>query len=148
MFHSFTKIKRDGKSCAPLLAPEAQFLSRFQKKVQKNVKSVLSDVQQFYWMKNLCSQSEHLCWSWRESGHGLSGCGEETGLTRWIYLFVSSIPLLQNYTFIVTIHILLCCDTNQENVYTSVYYSENSLKDTSINLCCFLVMWCLREVSL
>ena len=39
------------------------------------VKSVLSDAQQFYWMNNLCSQSEHLCWRWRESGHGLSGCG-------------------------------------------------------------------------
>ena len=26
------------------------------KKVQKNVKSVLSEVQQFYWMNNLCSQ--------------------------------------------------------------------------------------------
>ena len=32
------------------------------KKVQKNVKSVLSDAQQFYWMNNLCSQSERSCW--------------------------------------------------------------------------------------
>ena len=31
------------------------------KKIQKNVKSVLSDVQQFYWMNNLCSQSERSC---------------------------------------------------------------------------------------
>ena len=31
------------------------------KKNQKNVKSVLSEVQQFYWMNNLCSQSERSC---------------------------------------------------------------------------------------